>query len=152
MRWWIGTAVVLASNTWLTLSDAVVGLMKRDREDRSEARLAQWLIDLIQRRPDFGDAEIHALMWATAALLVVLAVRVRPRIYVASAVVWVWSIFVEILQPVVSSLRTFQWIDLLGNTIGVVLGLLIGQGILSRRDTKVASEAKADHGPVGGAV
>jgi hypothetical protein len=132
LAWWCGATVVLGSNTWLTLSDSVVGMLQGNQQDGSQTGLAQWLIELNQRRPDFGDAEIHAVMWGTAVILVVIAVRVRPRIYVAAGVVWMWSILVEVLQPVVSSLRTFQWLDIAGNTIGVTLGLLIGQAIAGR--------------------
>jgi hypothetical protein len=121
--WWRLTAIlVIAANTWLTLSDAVVRWLQRGDDTPSEAWLPQWVIDLIQSRPDLGDADIHALMWGTATVLVLLAVRHRPRNYLGAVAVWGWSVIVEILQPVVTSTRAFQWGDLLGNTIGVLLG------------------------------
>jgi hypothetical protein len=135
--WWRLTAVVaVAANTWLTLSDAVVRWLQRGDDAPSEAWLPQWVIALIQSRPDLGDADVHAAMWGIATLLVLLALRDRPRIYFGALGVWLWSVLVEILQPLVTSTRAFQWGDLLGNTVGVLLALLIyricGQLLLSQ--------------------
>jgi lysylphosphatidylglycerol synthetase-like protein (DUF2156 family) len=138
MLWRITAVAVIAANTWLTLSDAVVRWLQRRDSEPSDAWLPQWVIDLIQARPDLGDAEVHAVMWGVASLLVVLALRHRPRIYFAVLGVWVWSVIVELLQPVVTSLRGFQWGDVLGNTIGVALGLAIGLWILTRRQRRLA--------------
>jgi lysylphosphatidylglycerol synthetase-like protein (DUF2156 family) len=136
MLWRVTAVAVIAANTYLTLSDAVVRWLQRKDSEPSDAWLPQWMIDLIQARPDLGDAEVHAVMWGIASLIVVLALRQRPRIYIAAAAVWIWSVIVEILQPVVTSLRGFQWGDVLGNTLGVALGLMIGMWILDRRQRR----------------
>ncbi|MEX2627278.1 MAG: hypothetical protein WD225_10380 [Ilumatobacteraceae bacterium] len=127
---WVALAVTVAVNTVVMWSDAVAAWWAEqvggDPDGGSVLPApVRWLFE---SRPDLGDAELHALAWALAAFLAAMAVgraRVRCGLGGAALSVWAWSVTVEALQPVVSTSRGFEWVDVAGNTVGVVAGTLV---------------------------
>jgi len=64
---------------------------------------------------------------AYCALMLPTALR-RPRYWFALALLFIiWSGLIEIIQPYVN--RYGEWLDLLANTGGIVLAIIIAQGI-----------------------
>jgi hypothetical protein len=73
---------------------------------------------VLERRPS-GDADLHALVWGACALLVANAVR-AVNIRRVLALLFMWTIFVELAQPWFTQLRSRQATDLIGNCVGVL--------------------------------
>ncbi len=72
-----------------------------------------------------GDADLHAVIWGTCALLVVIAfVGFKTRIF-ALACLAAWTVFVEIAQPWFTDLRARQAGDLVGNIMGIGFVLIV---------------------------
>jgi len=78
-----------------------------------------------------SDKTHHLVSYALIALPVSL---VKPKYWWAFLLfVVVWSGLIELIQPFVN--RYGEWLDLAANTVGVIIGYIIGQwvvGILSR--------------------
>jgi hypothetical protein len=76
----------------------------------------------IAGRPATGQLDVHVVLWFVLGLLVAvmatrwLSVGSRPTLLV----LWLTSIAIEIMQPHLT-VRTFEWTDLIGNTIGLSL-------------------------------
>jgi glycopeptide antibiotics resistance protein len=123
MIWPFIAAAVVVVNTVLSWSDWVVGLITGPPDGEPGAlRLPGWILMLLEARPDTGDAEVHLVIWAAAAVAVTMAVRTPRRLVPVLVAVWAWSVVVEALQPVITDRRGFEWIDVVGNTVGVVVG------------------------------
>jgi len=84
---------------------------------------------VLERRPT-GDADLHALVWGACALLVVLAVR-AVNIRRALALLFIWTVFVELAQPWFTQMRSRQATDLIGNCVGVLF-VFVGVEIISK--------------------
>jgi len=84
---------------------------------------------VLERRPT-GDADLHALVWGACALLVVLAVR-AVNIRRALALLFIWTVFVELAQPWFTQMRSRQATDLIGNCVGVLF-VLVGVEIIAK--------------------
>jgi hypothetical protein len=80
---------------------------------------------VLDRRP-YGDADLHALVWGVCALLVVSAVK-APFVRYALAILFMWSVFVELAQPWFTELRSRQESDLIGNCVGVLLVIVASE-------------------------
>ncbi|AZQ86222.1 VanZ family protein [Colwellia sp. Arc7-635] len=73
-----------------------------------------------------GSDKTHHFI-AYCALMLPTALR-RPRYWFALALLFIiWSGLIEIIQPYVN--RYGEWLDLLANTGGIVLAIIIAQGI-----------------------
>jgi hypothetical protein len=137
-RAWQGVVAAVAVvstvvNTIVMWSDGVAAWWSAQvaPDDDDESMLPGPLRALLEARPDLGDAELHAVAWSVPAFLAVVALAFGGRgadatsvrrVGVAAGAVWAWSVVVESLQPVVSDTRGFEWIDVAGNSVGVVLG------------------------------
>ena len=73
---------------------------------------------VLERRPT-GDADLHALVWGACALLVAYASH-AVNIRRALALLFMWTVFVELAQPWFTQLRSRQATDLIGNCVGVL--------------------------------
>jgi hypothetical protein len=80
---------------------------------------------VLDNRPS-GDADLHALVWGVCALLVVSAVK-APFVRYALAILFMWSVFVELAQPWFTELRSRQESDLIGNCVGVLLVIVASE-------------------------
>ena len=90
---------------------------------------------VLQARSNSSNADVHTVLWFVAALALVWAMRpVRWRSLTAAAVaLWAYTGLLEVAQRWVPT-RTSQWIDLVGNGLGIVAGLAVGCTALVRRD------------------
>jgi hypothetical protein len=86
---------------------------------------------VLDNRPS-GDADLHALVWGVCALLVVSAVK-APFVRYALAILFMWSVFVELAQPWFTELRSRQESDLIGNCVGVLLVIVASEVIAKVR-------------------
>ena len=84
---------------------------------------------VLERRPT-GDADLHALVWGACALLVVFAVR-AVNIRRALALLFIWTVFVELAQPWFTQMRSRQATDLIGNCVGVLF-VFVGVEIIAK--------------------
>ena len=84
---------------------------------------------VLERRPS-GDADLHALVWGASALLIARAVR-AVHIRRALALLFVWTVFVELAQPWFTQLRSRQATDLIGNCVGVLF-VFVGIEIIAK--------------------
>lgn len=140
MPWVVTTAVVLALNTWATLSDRVVGWLSGGDGDAGETWVPALVLWLLDARPAVGDADLHVAVWFVAGVAATLAVRRMALLVWVIAAIWAWSVVLEALQPLVSEMRTAQLIDVLGNTVGVVLGVSV---VLWWRERRVPHAMRA---------
>lgn len=73
---------------------------------------------VLESRPG-NDADLHVLVWATVSLVFVWAFRLQRAI--ALTALFVWSSLVETLQPIFTDLRSRQFADYVGNSIGILV-------------------------------
>ena len=110
-----GSAIVAAtalmwSDTAITLWTNIIEFALRVNESATTG--------VLERRPT-GDADLHALVWGACALLVAYAVR-AVNIRRALFLLFMWTVFVELAQPLFTQLRSRQASDLIGNCVGVL--------------------------------
>jgi hypothetical protein len=84
---------------------------------------------VLENRPT-GDADLHALVWGACALLAASAVH-AANIRRALALLFMWTVFVELAQPWFTELRSRQDTDLIGNCVGVLL-VFLGSEVIAR--------------------
>ena len=65
---------------------------------------------------------MHVVIWGVAALLVGLAAWSWLSLFMASCTVLACSVVVEMAQGAYSRTRSVQFSDILGNTLGVMVG------------------------------
>ena len=75
---------------------------------------------------------LHILAFAAASAAAAGAVRSTAGRTFAAALVWIFGILLEYLQHALY-FNPFEWLDVVTNSIGVVLGLLIAISFASRR-------------------
>jgi hypothetical protein len=118
----VACVAVVVFNTWASWSSVVVGWFSRGDDDTGETWVPRFVLWMLQNRPDVGDADIHLIMWFVAGVVITGAVYGRRRWGWWVVAVWGWSLLLEVLQPVVSTVRGREWIDAVGNTMGIALG------------------------------
>lgn len=75
-----------------------------------------------------GSDKTHHFV-AYCALMLPVALR-RPKYWLAFALVFIaWSGLIELIQPYVN--RYGEWLDMAANTGGVLLAMIISQGLIS---------------------
>jgi len=84
---------------------------------------------VLENRPT-GDADLHALVWGACALLAASAVH-AANIRRALALLFMWTVFVELAQPWFTELRSRQDTDLIGNCAGVLL-VFVGSEVIAK--------------------
>jgi VanZ family protein len=128
---WLPFAVAVVAITFVSLSSSVMRWW--DVQSSPETSILPGAANpVLQSRSGTGDADVHVLMWFVATLALVWAMRRHPwrRLLAAALVLWLCTGVLEIAQRWVSA-RTSQWIDFLGNGVGIVAGLLVGFGGLA---------------------
>lgn len=110
------------------LSDRAPGLTRQifgdfavrlsDRLDRSER-----LGPLTEGRNPGNDAIVHIGVWAVAMVLLGLAIWRWAPMILASVLLFVASVFVEIGQGRYSSTRAVELSDVVANGVGIGLGI-----------------------------
>ncbi len=83
----------------------------------------------------WGDADLHVVVWGAVALCVLLAMPSAKARWRATLCLLCWSWFVEVAQPWFTDVRSRQFADALGNTVGIIgafvlvaIGLRIWRG------------------------
>jgi hypothetical protein len=116
--------VVLAVNTVLALSERVAGWWSRENDPTSTS-LPGFVHQILAVRPvSSSDADVHMVMWLVAGLVACAVVRPwRARSWLLLAV-FAYSAFLEACQGLFTN-RQAEWIDLLGNALGLALAASI---------------------------
>ena len=121
-RIWLWRALlvaVVATNTVFELSSAFGEWFGSSTHTDS---LPVVVRQIVEARPD-SDADLHGLMWFAAALLVMVVVRSwRARIAGLGALL-AYTGALELLQTLTPS-RAAEWVDMLGNAIGIAAAAL----------------------------
>ena len=150
-RWWsVALMLSIALNTAVMWSDRVgawwAGRVSED-EVGSMPGPFRTVIDL---RAPLGDADLHAVAWGVSAVVAVMVITARfaptsadsrRPVGLVLGTVWAWSVTVEVLQPVVSDTRAFEWIDVVGNTVGIAVGGGTTWAVRARRAARAAPSA-----------
>ena len=89
---------------------------------------------------DIGEPAFHVFGWLAFTLLVTLALRGAWARRSAAVGIVLLGVAIEILQPMLSSNRSFQPGDVAANVIGVVVGLALGLLIAGAADRRQSSE------------
>jgi hypothetical protein len=133
--WRVGLVGIVVINTVVMWSDAVAAWWSDQTggADDGESILPGFVTDILSARPELGDADLHAIAWAAAGFVAVMAARRSRSVAWLVLAVWAWSVAVEALQPLVSDTRQFAWTDLVGNSLGIVLGAVIAAAWRRRR-------------------
>ena len=116
-----------AANAVILLSDRAPGLFRRlssriDAGVHRAAGAAGVEVPGASVRVPQSDFDVHVAIWAVAALLVGLAMWSWASLVMGSAGVLVTSAGLELAQQAYTRSRTVQFEDLVGNTLGVVIG------------------------------
>lgn len=122
----LGLGVVLF-NVALMLSDRAPGLLESVFGD-AVVRLSE-RIDAGSRIPTEqlpeSDTIVHVAVWAIATLLVALTIWTWRGLLVTSIAMLAMSAVVEIAQGLYTSTRSIEASDVIANTIGVAIGVLL---------------------------
>ena len=119
--------------TALMWSDGAVGVWKAivDFALRSNGAVTETVMGARM----WGDADLHVLVWGAVALCVLLAMPSAGARWRATICLVGWSWFVELAQPWFTDVRSRQFADALGNTVGIIgafvlvaIGLRIWRG------------------------
>ena len=81
---------------------------------------------VMNNRPS-GDADLHAVVWGTCAVLIVFAYSTYRIRLLAVLMLALWTLFVEITQPWFTDLRARQASDLIGNLVGIGIVVVVVQ-------------------------
>ncbi len=120
----------LAANALILLSDRAPGLLRRvaRRIDVEVDRAAGAAgVDV----PGSGvgvpqsDFDVHLVMWCVAAVLVGLGTWSWLSLLMASSTVLASSVVLEMAQGAYSRTRSVQFSDIVGNTLGVMIGTAV---------------------------
>ena len=142
----------LAANVLILLSDRAPGLLRRvaRRIDVEVDRAAGAAgVDV----PGSGvgvpqsDFDVHLVMWCIAAVLVGLATWSWLSLFMASSTVLASSVVLEMAQGAYSRTRSVQFSDIVGNTLGVMIGTgvvaafslawMVGARMFGRRQPRI---------------
>ena len=116
----------LAANAVILLSDRAPGLLRRvarriDVEVDRAAGAAGVDVPGSAGVPQ-SDFDVHAVMWCVAAVLVGLATWSWLSLFMAGSTVLASSVVLEMAQGAYSRTRSVQFSDVVGNTLGVMVG------------------------------
>jgi hypothetical protein len=111
-------AVAVVGATALMWSDGAVGVWKSivDFALRSNEAVTSTVMGARQ----WGDADLHVAVWGAVAVCVLLAMPSPRARWQALVCLLAWSWFVELAQPWFTEIRSRQFVDALGNTVGII--------------------------------
>jgi VanZ family protein len=123
-------AAVVVAITVISLSSSVTQWWDVQSSPAS-SRLPTAADPVLRARPDSANADVHVVLWFVASLALVWAMRPygRNRLAVAAGVLWAYSGLLEVAQRWAPE-RTSQWIDLVGNGIGIAAGVAVGCAVV----------------------
>ncbi len=128
---WIPFVVVIVVNTAVSLSSAVTRWWAVESTPATSS-LPAAADGVLEARANSSNADVHLVLWSVAALALVWAIRPhsRHRLMAPALVLWLYTGLLEVAQRWVPT-RTSQWIDVVGNGLGIVAGLAVGYGALT---------------------
>ena len=120
------TFVAFAVNALILLSDRAPGVFSRvslriDAGMHRAAGAAGVDVPGTTVRVPQSDFGVHVVIWGVAALLLGLAAWSWVTLFLASAAAFASSVVLELAQSVYSQ-RNFEFHDIAGNAVGVLLG------------------------------
>jgi hypothetical protein len=124
---------------------AVIGLLVVGAASFSDR--APGLIADIEDRlnlPQIGEPTLHLLGWMAVTVLVTLAIRRFAFQVLAAGGVLLLSLVIEVLQPSLSSSRSFEAGDAVANLMGVVIGLIVGNRLARTAGRSDSSESPGE--------
>ena len=128
---WLPFAVVVEVITAVSLSSWVTQWWAAQSSPVSSG-LPGAADSVLRARTSSSNADVHTVLWFVAALALVWAMRSYglARLVAASVALWVYTVAVEVTQRWVPT-RTAQWIDVVGNGLGIFAGVAVGVAIRS---------------------
>lgn len=120
----VGAAVATVAVTTLMWSDALVtsGISK------DVPFVPDAVEDPVQEfRSGWGDADAHLVLWMVVAALVAVAARRSCDRRLLLAGLAVWTLVVEVLQPVVTDLREARSTDALAGLAGIAVVAVVAE-------------------------
>lgn len=123
---WAPLVVVLVAVTALSLSSSV-GHWWTVQSTPGSSRLPGAVDEVLQARSNSSDADVHVVLWFVAVVALVWAMRSAgwSRLLIVAVALWLYSGVLELGQRWVPA-RSSQWIDLVGNAVGIFVGLTVG--------------------------
>ncbi|MGI8983678.1 MAG: hypothetical protein ACR2HM_03960 [Acidimicrobiales bacterium] len=120
----------VAANAVILLSDRAPGLLRRlsvriDAGVNGAVGAAGVDIGGGSVRVPRSDFDVHVLIWGAAALVVGLAAWSWFTLLLGSSAVFASSVVIELAQAGYSSTRTVQFIDVVANAVGVIVGTCV---------------------------
>ena len=127
---WAPFVVVLVAVTVVSLSSSVTQWWAVQSTPATSS-LPAAADGVLQARSNPSNADVHAVLWFVAALALVWAMRPYGwlRLMAAAVALWAYTGLLEVGQRWVPT-RTSQWIDVVGNGLGIVAGLAVGCSVL----------------------
>lgn len=122
---------VVAVNAAIALSDRAAELWGRtsDSINGSSEVVAEVVASTGVTRSE-GDWAVHSVLWAVGAMLAVLLVSRRRHLVGVLAGFAAAGVALEILQNLLTSERSAQAGDIVGNLLGLTVGSLLGAAVL----------------------
>lgn len=134
----------------MTTAAAVIGLLAVGAASFSDS--LPGFIARVENRlglPHIGEPVLHFGGWLFVTVLVVVAVRKPvPRTFAVGGVLLL-GLVIEILQPMLSSSRSFEADDIVANVLGVALGFLTGTRAARAWDQAASRDGGNDDDPGG---
>ena len=123
---WVPFVVVVVVNTVVSLSSPVTQWWAVQSTPATSS-LPAVADGVLQARANSTNADVHMVLWFVAALALVWAMRSLRwrRLAIAAAALWAYTGLLEVGQRWVPT-RTSQWIDVVGNGLGIIAGLAVG--------------------------
>jgi VanZ family protein len=135
---WGPFALVVVVNTMITLSTRVMRWWRHESSP-STTPLPSAAGPMLRAREGASDADVHVLLWFVAAFALAWALRRTSArtIVCAGLALWAYTGVLEFCQRWVPA-RTSSWADLVGNGIGVAIGLSVGTVAFHLLDRRAA--------------
>jgi hypothetical protein len=132
---WVPFVVVLVAVTVVSLSSSVTQWWAVQSTPGTSS-LPTAADGVLRARSNSANADVHTVLWFVAAVALVWAMRShgRRRLMTAAVALWLYSGVLEAGQRWVPT-RSSEWIDVVGNGLGIAAGLAVGCSALvaSRR-------------------
>jgi len=128
---WVPFVVVVVAITVVSLSSSVAQWWAIQGTPGT-SRLPAAVDPVLQARPNSSDADVHLVLWFVATLALVWAMRPHGwlRLTTATVAPLAYTGLLEVGNQRVPT-RSPQWIDVVGNGLGIVAGLAVGAVVVA---------------------
>ena len=127
---WAPFAIVVVAITVISLSSSVTQWWAVQSTPGTTS-LPEVADPVLRARSNSANADVHTALWFVAGLTLVWAMQPhgRRRLALAALALWAYTGLLEIAQRWVPT-RSSQWIDLVGNGLGIAAGLVVGSAAI----------------------